>query len=92
MKKILMFETRLRKRDGKVIPYTDEQPYGNDDDSDITDKSLHWFHEGYGKFQLYRLHQIDDSEYYICEPLKKFARTSDEDWNELISNPELALV
>ena len=90
-RKILMFDDRLKCRSGKIIPYCSEQTTGNDDDSDIIDQSLHWFHEGYGSFQLYRLHQIDDTNYYICEPLHRFIRTSNERWNDYMDNPELAL-
>ncbi len=90
-RKILMFDGTLKTRSGRRIPWTDEQTTGNDDDSNIVDQSLHWFHEGYGSFQLYRLHQIDDTRYYICEPLHKYCSTSSENWDRFTEDPELAL-
>lgn len=77
--KLLLFDDVLKTRSGKKIPYYHEQTTGNDDDSDITHLSEHWFHEGYGRFQCYRLHETDEDEryiYYICEPLHKFKSTS----------------
>lgn len=94
-KKILIFDATLRTKSGKLVPYYTEQTTGMDDDSDFIDQSLHWFHERYGVFQLYRLHQVDDSNenyiYFICEPLKKYVQKSSEEFEELMENPELAL-
>ena len=91
MRKVLMFDSTLKCRSGKRIPWVDEQIYGNDDDGDIIDNSLHWFHISYGTFRLYRLHQVDKTEYYICEPLNKWCRTYDPEWEAWRENPELAV-
>lgn len=92
-KKILLFDDVLKTKSGKRIPYYKEQTSGSDNDEDITDQSLHWFHEGYGTMQLYRLHKVEDKiyEYYICEPLKKYCSTGSEQWNLFSEHPELAL-
>lgn len=90
MQKILIFDDTLKTRSGKRIPFYHEQSWGNDDDSECVDQSLHWFHEGYGSFQLYRLHQVDDHN-FICEPLHKFMRTTDIKWDLFTEHPELAL-
>lgn len=97
MTKLVIFDDYVRgRKTGRRIPFWHEQRWSSDDDSDCIDQSLHWFHEGYGLFQLYRLHEVkgDSSQlyiYYIAEPLKKYARTSDDDWNDLMDYPELAL-
>ena len=92
MKKTLLFDDTLKTRSGKRIPYWHEQRWPSDDDSQCVDQSLHWFHEGYGLFQLYRLHQVEnDKDYFICEPLKKYCRTNSEKWDLYSSHPELAL-
>lgn len=71
--KILLFDDILKTRSGKLIPYYHQQPWGNDDESDVVDQAELWFHEGYGLFQKYRLHDVDGIN-YICEPLKQFKR------------------
>ena len=91
MRKTLIFDDVLKIRSGKRIPFYKEQSWGMDDESGCTDQSLHWFHEGYGSFQLYRLHQVDDVN-YICEPLHKYCSTSSDRWEEFTEHPEMALM
>ena len=93
-RKLLLFDDTLKCRSGKRIPYYNQQTTGNDDDSDVIDQSLHWFHEGYGSMQLYRLHEADEDDryiYYICEPLHKYCSTSSDNWDAWSRQPELAL-
>lgn len=54
------------------------------------DKSLHWFHEGYGRMILYRLHKVDD-ENFVAEKTGKSCYTCSEKWQIFSAHPELAL-
>ena len=64
----VLFDSKLRSRSGKTIPYYDTCWY-EDSKNEFKDQSEHWFHEGYGLFRKYRLHQIDDTDTFIAEDL-----------------------
>lgn len=88
MKGNVYFDSYLRCKSGKVIPYYDVT-FNVDS---IEDQQLVWFHEGYGVMQLYRLHRVDETADFIAEALKARCRTSDDKWEIYLNNPELALI
>lgn len=57
---------------------------------ELEDQSLHWFHEGYGRMKLYRLHKVDDYN-FVAESTKRGCWTSDSNWRSWSEKPELAL-
>ena len=67
----VLFDSKLRCKSGKVIPYYDTHWY-EDPNNKFTDKSDHWFHEGYGYLKKYRLHQVDNTNTFIAEDLHEF--------------------
>lgn len=80
-KKALLFDSKLRCKSGKSIPYYDEHWY-EDRDNTLIDQSEHWFHEGYGYFRKYKLHRIDDTEYFVCEYLHQYKHKTEIDFEE----------
>ena len=84
--KEIYFDSTLKCRSGKRIPYWDITTT----DDDIKDQDLRWFHEGYGFFRLYRLHKVDDVN-FIAEDLYHVMRTGNENWDLYIEHPELLL-
>ena len=94
--KVLIFDDVLRTHSGKRVPWYNEQWVDRTDEDRFVDQALIWFHEGYGTFQLYRLHEVKgDSDprhiHYICEPLHKYCSTKSENWGKYTEHPELAL-
>lgn len=83
------FDDFLKCRSGKVVPYYDRASVSDDE---IFDKKLIWFHEGYGRMVLYRVHQVDDTDDYIAESMRKSTYTGSDNWKLWSDNPELALV
>lgn len=88
MRKYILFDDYLKTRSGKRLPYYDEQTHDEEYAGELVDKSLHWFHEGYGTFQLYKIHDVDGVN-YIAEPLRKFINKRDDDFEAFIHSPEL---
>ena len=82
--KTVYFDDTLRTRKG-VTPYYDTTEVSN-----ATDGELVWFHERYGYMKLYRLHEVDSTN-FIAEDLHIVCRTCDERWYEWSENPLLAL-
>lgn len=81
----IWFDDVIRTRSGKRVP-----SWSFTTTDSAVDKELKWFHEGYGVNQLYRLHKVDD-ENFIAESLRKLCFTSNENWEEYLRNPALAL-
>ena len=79
------FDDTLRTHKGKRVPFYDITQVSN-----ATDGELKWFHERYGYMKLYRLHQVDETN-FIAEDLHISCKTSDEHWREWGENPLLAL-
>ena len=84
----IYFDSFLKTRKGKVVPFYDRVMVEKDEP--IKDKTLMWFHESYGYMKLYRLHKVDD-ENYIAEDTKTSCRTNNENWKKFLENPILAL-
>lgn len=81
----IWFDDVIHTRSGKCVP-----SWNFTTTDSAVDKELKWFHEGYGVNQLYRLHKVDD-ENFIAENLRKLCFTSNENWEEYLRNPALAL-
>lgn len=80
------FDAKIKVRSGKRVPFWDRTSV----ESEVKDKDLMWFHEGYGMMGLYRLH-IVDKDNAVAEDLHKWCSTESEKWEDLAENPELAL-
>lgn len=86
IRQYIWFDDWIKTRSGKRKPYYDFVKL----ERIVKDQELIWFHEGYGRMQLYRVHKVDD-ENFIAEDLHKGCYTSSDRWDELSENPELAL-
>ena len=88
MSHIILFDATLYLRKSrKSIPYYD-QTYV---DQPLVDGSLHWFHESYGRMELYKIHAVDD-DHSIAEPMHRVIYTNDSECSHYMMHPELALV
>lgn len=83
--KTVYFDDTIRNRFGKRAPFYDTTHV-----NEATDGDLRWFHTRYGMMHLYRLHEVDSTN-FIAEDLHIVCRTSDERWHEWSENPLLAL-
>ena len=77
----ILFDSRLKCRSGKIIPYYDTCWY-DDPNNEFVDQSEHWFHEGYGYFKRYKIHQVDNTNTFIAEPLEQFKHKSEIDFSK----------
>lgn len=84
----IYFDATLRTCRGKHVPFWDTLHI--EKEHPAHDKDLVWFHEGYGKMALYRLHKVDE-ENYIAEKMNKYVSTSNPNCKKLLAHPELVL-
>lgn len=83
MTKEVLFDSMLRCRSGKLVPYWDTV-YTD------TVKPLMWFHEGYGTMRLYRLHDVDGKT-FIAEYTGVQSWTEDPLYAVYSKFPQLAM-
>ena len=82
----IYFDSTLRTRSGRRVPYWDITRT----DAKIRDGELRWFHEGYGRMKLYRLWKVDE-ENFIADSTGVWSHTHDPNWELYSKDPELAL-
>lgn len=91
MKRVFVwFDDWIRTRSGKRIPYWS---FTQIEGEDILDGSYHFFHEGYGRMQLYRLWYVDEEngdQNFIAEDMKRWIFTDDPAWPIVREDPKIA--
>lgn len=55
------------------------------------DNELVWVHIHYGRMRLYKLLQVDDSN-YIAQDMHKFLWPGDENYEHRLAHPELEII
>ena len=85
MNTILFDDTFTSKRTGKRIYDYDTMTLDT-----AQDQQLIWIHSRHGFMRLYKLLQVDTTN-FIAQDMHKGCFTSSDNWDEYMHNPELAL-
>lgn len=86
IRQYIWFDDWIKCRNGKIKPFWDFTVL----EQIVKDKELMWFHERYGRMELYRVHKVDNDN-FVAEDLKISCYTSNENWELYSEKPELAL-
>ena len=86
IRQYIWFDSYIKTRSGKRIPYADFSVL----ERRVNDQELIWFHESYGLMKLYRVHKVDDQN-FVAEYTWVSCYTSSDKWERYLDQPELAL-